>query len=141
MMAHRLHTAGLDIAPVVGAGAAQEFAAYLRLYKRLPDIEQILAGKGDKVQFPTEPSVRYAVVIGLALRAADAEQAYNGFRWLLDKASTEWIHLYGIDVMQAIRGKSKEQQRRLLTKTRDDPKLKRFIDAYAKTFPNIQAPT
>ncbi len=140
MMAHRLHAAGLDIAPVVGLGAAQEFTAYLRLYKRLPDVDQILAGKGDRVQFPSEPSVRYAVVIGLALRAADAEQAYNGFRWLLDKASTEWIHLYGIDVMHAIRGKSKEEQRRLLAKTKDDPKLKRFMDDYAKTFTRIQAP-
>jgi MoxR-like ATPase len=137
MMANRLHAAQLDIAPVVGVGAAAEFAAYLRLYRRLPDIDQILQGSGEKVTFPTEPSVRYAVVIGLALRAADADQAYQGFRWLTEKAGTEWIQLYAIDVFQTIRSRGKDQHARFLAFTKDDPKLKRFLDAYAATFPNI----
>jgi MoxR-like ATPase len=137
MMANRLHAAGLDIGAVVGSGTASEFAAYLRLYKRLPDIDQILAGKGDKLQFPSEPSVRYAVVIGLALRAADADQGYNGFRWLTERANTEWTQLFALDVLQTMRAKGPEHLARFRTFTKDDAKLKKFFDSYAATFPAL----
>ena len=137
MMANRLHAAGLDIAPVVGTATAGEFAAYLRLYKNLPDIEKILAGKGDKLTFPTEPSVRYAVVIGLALRAATADEALNAFHWLTAGAKAEWLRLFAIDAMRTLGAKDRAEVRRFNSFGSQDAQLKRFVDEYGKMFDRL----
>ena len=63
VMASALHQVGLDIAPAVGEGAASEFLAYIKLYQALPDLLAILAGNGGKINFPVEPSARYATAI------------------------------------------------------------------------------
>ena len=63
VMASALHQVGLDIAPAVGEGAASEFLAYIKLYQALPDLLAILAGNGGKINFPAEPSARYATAI------------------------------------------------------------------------------
>ena len=38
--------------------------------------------------------MRYAVTIGLANRASNAEAIRNSFRWLLAGATAEWAQLY-----------------------------------------------
>ncbi len=102
-MASRLHGAALDIAPVVGSAAAAEFQSYIQLYKTLPDLDPVLAGDGEKVAFPAEPSARYAVAIGLTVRAKDAEQGYRAFRWLATRAPAEWIQLFAVDLFKKMR--------------------------------------
>src|SRR5690349_1753438 len=74
-MGSRLFEAGLDVAPAVGEGAAAEFSAFVALYRNLPDLEAVLAGRGQKVVFPEEPSVRYATTVGLSLRPKTADEA------------------------------------------------------------------
>ncbi|MPY65479.1 MoxR family ATPase [Deinococcus sp. SDU3-2] len=93
-MAAQLHRAGLDAAPAVGEAAGAEFAAFVRLYEGLPDLGLVLRGQGAGLRLPAEPSVRYAAVVGLAARAANADEAYHAFTWLADAAGPEWLQLY-----------------------------------------------
>ena len=124
-MASHLHHAGLDIASAVGVGAAAEFAAYITLYKTLPDLEPILQGNGNAIAFPEEPSVRYATTTGLTVRAQDAHQAYNAFNWLSDKATAEWVQLFAVDMFRQMR--SKGQMGALAKLVRQDSQLQKFL--------------
>lgn len=128
VMASRLHDAGLDITPAVGTGAAAEFTAFLTLYKTLPDLLLILAGKGDNIPFATEPSVRYAATIGLTVRAEDANQAYNAFNWLSSVATAEWVQLFAVDMFRLMR--SKGQMGQLAKLIQKDPNLQKFLKDY-----------
>lgn len=104
-MASELHRAGLDIAPAVGAATATEFNAFVQLYEQLPDFERILSGRGDGVAFPSEPSMRYALIVGLVARAREAQQAYHAFRWLTQVAEPEWVQLCAVDLFRLMRRK------------------------------------
>ena len=102
-MASRLHAAQMEIAPVVGEAAAGEFLSYIELYRVLPDLDPVLAGEGENVKFPDEPSARYAVTIGLTVRAREAARGYNGFKWLSERAPAEWMQLYAVDLFKQMR--------------------------------------
>jgi len=52
----------------VGEGAAGEFEAFVRIYRDLPTIEEVLA-KAEKIAVPTTPNVLYALVTALAAAA------------------------------------------------------------------------
>ena len=125
VMASDLHYAGLDIAAAVGSGAAAEFAAYITLYKTLPNLIPILQGNGSAIAFPEEPSVRYATTTGLTVRAQDASQAYNAFNWLSDKATAEWVQLFAVDMFRQMRNKGQMGALAILVKK--DPKLQKFL--------------
>ena len=101
-MASTLHGAGLDIAPAVGLAAAIEFQSYLALMANLPDMGVILGGKG-KVPFPEEPSVRYAVTIGLAMRAKNSNETLRALKWMINGAPAEWVQLFASDMMRLAR--------------------------------------
>jgi MoxR-like ATPase len=102
-MADRLHKLGLEVTAAVGAAAAAEFQAYLSVYHELPDLEAVLAGAGDGLGFTGEPSLRYAVTVALAARAADAGQAYQALRWLTRTAAPEWVQLCAADLLRQMR--------------------------------------
>jgi hypothetical protein len=124
-MASDLHRVGLEIAPAVGQGAAAEFAAFITLYKTLPNLTPILEGKGEAIKFPTEPSARYATAIGLTVRAADANQAYNAFLWLSRTATAEWVQVFAVDLFRVMR--SKGQMGVLAKLVQKDPQLQQFL--------------
>jgi len=125
VMASLLHQANLDIAPAVGVGAAAEFAAFIQLYQSLPNLTPILEGQGDRIPFPTEPSARYATAIGLTVRAVDANQAYQAFNWLSQKATAEWVQLFAVDMFRVMR--SKGQMGALAMLVKKDPQLQKFL--------------
>ncbi|WP_107669875.1 ATP-binding protein [Cyanothece sp. BG0011] len=127
-MASSLHQVNLDIAPAVGEAATAEFNAFVSLYKNLPDLSEILAGNGQHIAFSSEPSVRYATTIGLTVRAKDVNEAYNGFRWLTDKATAEWVQLYATDLFRQLRVKG--QLGKLAQLVQKDSKLKQFFKDY-----------
>jgi MoxR-like ATPase len=127
-MASDLHEAQLDIAPAVGVGAGAEFAAYLAIYQDLPDLDTILEGRGNEVDFPEEPSIRYATTIGLTARAQTAEQAYHLLAWLVDNATVEWVQLCAIDLFPVMRAKG--EWRALLRRIQADQTLADYIEAY-----------
>ena len=106
-MASRLHSVGLDTTPAIGEETTAEFKAYIAVYKNLPQLEVILAGDGEKIPFPSEPSVRYATTVGLAVRAKDANEGYNGFSWLSRVATAEWIQLFVVDICRQMRAINK----------------------------------
>lgn len=125
VIASELHKADLDIAPAVGEAAMTEFMAYIKLYQALPNLVAILEGRGDKINFPTEPSARYATAIGLTVRAADAQQAYSAFTWLSKVATPEWVQLFAVDLFQVMR--SKGQMGVLAQLVQKDPSLQKFL--------------
>lgn len=127
-MASALHHAGLSIAPAVGVGAEAEFAAYIELYRVLPNLTPILEGNGDRIDFPTEPSARYATAIGLTVRAADANQAYNAFTWLSRTATAEWVQLFAVDMFRVMR--SKGQMGILAKLVQKDDWLQQFLQQF-----------
>lgn len=113
-MASTLHRLGLDVRPAVGAAAAGEFAAYVAVYRDLPDLAAILRGEGEGLAFPEEPSVRYATTVGLTARAEEAEQAYHAFRWLTRAAGAEWVQLCAVDLFRLLRARGQMRAVRAL---------------------------
>jgi MoxR-like ATPase len=125
VMAGALHTVGLDVSAAVGAPAAAEFNAYTALYQAAPDLDRILAGHGDGILFPDEPSIRYATTVGLTARAADAPAAYHAFRWMARVAAAEWVQLLAADLFKIMRAKG--QQRDLFRLIGQDPLLQDWL--------------
>ena len=124
-MASHLHNAELDITPAVGLETESEFAAFVKVYQSLPDLERIFLGKGDSISFPSEPSVRYATTIGLAVRAESANQAYNAFSWISQAATAEWVQLFAVDLFRQMR--SKGQLGILAQLVQKNPELQKFM--------------
>lgn len=107
MMADCLYKAELNIAPAVGDAAATEFQAYVSLYEKLPDLDGILHGKAAP-EFPAEPSIRYAIVIGLTTRGSgNDEHAWNAMKWLVGRAGAEWVQLFASDLFPLLRERGK----------------------------------
>jgi MoxR-like ATPase len=129
-MGGKLFDIGLDVAPAVGEGAAAEFAAFVSLYRNLPDLEAVLAGKGQKVNFPEEPSIRYATTVGLSLRPKTVDEALHAFRWLVERAGAEWVQLFASNLMVQMRARGLVGQLALLVKKAPD--LSRFLQDYQK---------
>lgn len=125
VMASLLHQVGLDIAPAVGMETTAEFNAFIQLYQSLPDLNSIFSGSGDAIPFPSEPSVRYATTIGLALRAESAKQAYNAFNWISQAATAEWVQLFAVDLFRSMRGKG--QMGTLAQLVQQNEQLKGFL--------------
>lgn len=124
-LASELHESGMNVAPAVGAGTEAEFAAFLKIYAGLPDLETILAHGGTGTAFPEEPSMRYAVTIGLGMRANGPDSVGNGFRWLLDHAGPEWCQLYLHIIHDA--AVRRNQVGLLATLLAGNPRMSRFL--------------
>lgn len=62
------HLEAATIAGAVGAGGATEFMAFLKVYRDLPNIDEVVKHP-DKAPIPKEPSSLYAVSSALAYRA------------------------------------------------------------------------
>lgn len=84
----------IAIAGAVGPGAASEFMGFLRLYRALPPIDDILADPMG-IPLPDEPNVLYAVATALASRAtADNFDAVADYaERLLDEGHGEFAVL------------------------------------------------
>jgi hypothetical protein len=129
-MASDLHSLGLGIEAAVGDGAAGEFSAFLLTYESLPDLNSILAGNGAALEFPGEPSKKYAVTIGLSTRAQKSEEIKHGFGWLLGKAGPEWCQLF-IHAIEE-RATANGQIGMLATLVKQDARISRFLKAFAR---------
>ncbi|MFO0672667.1 MAG: MoxR family ATPase [Polyangiaceae bacterium] len=129
-MASRLHGAGLDVAPAVGEATASEFQAFVRLATGLPDIDAVLGGRGAALAFPSEPSQRYALIVGMSTRVESAAAAATGLGWLVDKAGSEWVQLYAANVLARLRARG--QVGALVQRIDQDPKLKAFLATFQR---------
>ena len=99
MMASRLLTAGLPMDSAVGAPAASEYAAYLAVYRQLPDLQKVLSGHGESLPFPEEVSTRYAVTVGLVMRCRTHREAVQAIQWMEAKAPAEWTQRCTVDML------------------------------------------
>lgn len=104
VMASSLRSIGLPISLAVGNAAAIEFEAFESVYRKLPDLDAIVLGKKG-IQFPDEPSVRYAVTIGLTVRASDPERANKIMEWASEETPSEWFQLLASDILKNSREK------------------------------------
>ena len=127
-MASKLHSANLDISPAVGREATTEFNAFVDLYQNIPNLDVILAKQGQNIPFPTEPSARYATVVGLSVRADSVDLAYNGFEWLIEKATKEWVNLFSVDLINKM--KTLGQLGALASLMQKEPKFRQFFLEY-----------
>jgi MoxR-like ATPase len=127
-MAHSLLRSALPLAPAIGEAAEAEFNAFIAVYESIPDLAAVLAGRGSQVQCPDELSAKYAVVVGLALRAADGGQATHAFRWISSRMSTEWTRSFVQDLFHSM--KSKGLQGDLGRSLDGDPEFARFFDDF-----------
>jgi MoxR-like ATPase len=123
-MASRLLNAGLSLAPAVGEASEAEFRAFERIYQSLPEIEAILSGS-HAPEFPTEPSARYAITIGLAARAKNPLEVQNAFSWLVKNAEVEWVHFFTQDAFAQLR--SRGQLGELTVLLEREPRLREFL--------------
>ncbi|NER82704.1 MAG: ATPase, partial [Leptolyngbya sp. SIO1D8] len=78
--------------------------------------------------FPKEPSVRYATVVGLSVRAATADEGYAAFNWLAQVAPAEWVQLFATDMFRVMRHKG--QIGALATMVQKDEKLQKFLKEF-----------
>jgi hypothetical protein len=128
MVASRLYKVGLDISHVVGQGAAAEFAAFLKLYSQLPNVEEILQGNGKKIGFPKEPSQRYALTVALTMRATSLQESYQAFQWVASNAGHEWIQLFATDLFR--RARAHNDLGRLAMLVQRDQLLQQMFEEY-----------
>jgi MoxR-like ATPase len=130
VMASDLHHAGLEVAPAIGTAAAAEFNAYVALYQDLPNLEEILAGDGAGPPFPSEPSMRYAITVGLTTRAHTGRAGYHALRWLAEVAPLEWVQLCATDLFRQLR--ARHQTAALFALVADDPFLQGWLQEYQR---------
>ncbi len=129
-MANALHRAGLNVASAVGIGAATEFDAYIALYRDLPDLQQVLSGNGAQIKFPEEPSLRYAIVVGLVARSDDATRGFHALKWLAHNAPLEWVQLCATDLLRKLR--AQKQMRELQKLIAQDSEMQTWMDEYQR---------
>jgi MoxR-like ATPase len=129
-MASVLHSLGQHIRPAVGPGAASEFHAFVASYQQVPDLDAILGGNGAGIAFPTEPSVRYATTVGLAIRAQTVIAGFNAFKWLTRTSGPEWVQLLAGDLFETLRPRGEMRELRKLIAA--DPELQAWLAAHER---------
>jgi hypothetical protein len=72
--------------------------------------------------------VRYATVVGLALRARSGEDAVNAFRWVNGRLSVEWTRTLIQDLLRSMN--SKGLQGPLAKALVAEPDFKAFLKDY-----------
>lgn len=128
-MANHLYQANLNIEPSVGAGSAAEFYAFIDITENIPDIDAIVSGT-KKPDFPDDISLRYATVMSLTAQANKVTHALNALRWLVDKASPEWVQLFATDAFPLLR--EKDLMGDVQAAIMKEESLKEFLMTYAK---------
>lgn len=136
-MANALHRVGLKVASAVGLGAATEFDAYLALYQDLPDLQHVMDGSGAQIQFPDEPSLRYAIVVGLVSRSNDATRGYHALKWLAQSAPLEWVQLCATDLLRKMR--AQKQMREMQKLIAQDAEMQEWMNKYQRLMNEVSS--
>lgn len=130
VMADAMAKAGLEVDGAIGPGAAAEFRSFLKVYEALPDLAAILKGRGQGVKDPTEPSLRYATVVGLAMRARDGREGHNAMVWAIAALPGEWAQALFTDLYRAIMGTPSQGE--WVTLMMGDPAMKPYFARLGK---------
>jgi hypothetical protein len=80
--------------------------------------------------FPEDISLKYATVMSLIGQANKVENVLNALRWLIEKASPEWVQLFATDAFPLLRERNLMEGVQTLIMKED--KLKAFLVSYAR---------
>lgn len=134
-MANRRFRVGMSVAPVVGEATAAEFQAYIDLKGKIPDLKQIAEGKGDKIEFPDDPSLKYAIMSELTYWGLkDWTYFLNAFNWFVTKAKDEpeWTSMFTLDSLRILNRNDSKKNTEYMTKLMKIPAAKEFIERYVE---------
>lgn len=81
----------------VGAGAAAEFSAFMRIIKELPTVDEIKLAP-DSTKVPTSPATLYALTTSLAM--ATTKSGFARFMQYVERMETEWQVVYIRDCLK-----------------------------------------
>jgi len=126
-MADKLHKVKLPIESAVSEAVATEFQAFISVYDKLPNLDQIIKGKGTHV-FPKDPSARFATTVGLSVRAKERNGIRAAFSWLLESGGAEWCQLFINNVKDA--AQANNQLGELAILIREEPKMQKFLKGF-----------
>jgi len=122
-----------SIAPAVGEEVAVEFSAWAETVDSLPDTEQIAEGKGKRVKFSDEPSLKFAIISSLTAHALkNFEKFYNCFSWMLSVADTEWTSMLVLDVLRILGRNDPKMNQQYMAKLMKMPEAREFINVYVQ---------
>lgn len=125
--ASQLLDIGLPVSPAVGDGAGGEFSAFVKLYSKLPDVEKVLSGDMS-VKMPKDPSTVYAVSGALVSRAKDADEFYNGAKWLIGATTEDYAGVFMQDALASV--KAKNLSGAFIKKVSGDSQMRQFVQRY-----------
>lgn len=134
-MANRRVRAKMDVGPVVGDATAAEFKSFVDLKGRIPDLQSIAEGKGDKIAFPDDPSLKYAVMSELTYWGMkDWEKFHNCFNWFLAKAKNEpeWTSMFVLDTLRIMSRNDTKKNAVYMGHLMKLPSAKGFIEQYVE---------
>ncbi len=127
-MASTMHLNKMNIDSAVGEATGVEFYGFLDTYKKLPDIDKILAGEGENEAWPLEPSARYATTMALVVRPKTGLEVYNGMKWMSSptdkpRSGEEFRSLLFANIMSAMKGSVKTDFAKIYAKDKDLTKV------------------
>ena len=112
---------------------AAEFDAYTILARELPNIEAIAEGKGHNLDFPEEPSIKFACISGLIHMSLRNWATYkNCFTWLTIKCAEEpeWIQSFVLDVIKVLSRSDRKKGAMYMENLNQMKEASRFINDY-----------
>jgi len=93
-------------------------------------VDLIDSGRGSSVKFPTEPSMKFAVVTEMVHRSLkEWTKYYNCIRWMITKCDREpeWTSSFIQDVVKLLQANDKKKHKEYLGKLMPMPEVRRFI--------------
>ena len=127
-MASKLFKLNLPINVAIGDGATEEFNSFLKVYKNLPNLSQIIKGNGENIIFPKQVSRQWATITGLTKRATKPEEVKEVFQWLFKKTTPEWIQVFAADIVANF--KEKKQLTALAKVVMQDTQMQEYLKNY-----------
>jgi hypothetical protein len=134
-MADRRFKAGMDLTPMIGEAANSEFVAFGLLRKQLPDLKAIAEGRGKNIDFPDEPSLKFAVISELTFWALkDWDSFLNALNWFLDKCADqrEMTSMFILDTLRILTRNDKEKNIMYMKKLMNIPEAREFMSQYVQ---------
>jgi hypothetical protein len=102
---------------------------------KLPDVKQIAEGKGSKIAFPDDPSLKYAVMSELTYWGMkDWEYFKNCFDWFLaaGKNEPEWTSMFILDSLRIMGRNDQKKNATYMGHLMKMPSAKGFIEQYVE---------
>jgi hypothetical protein len=108
-MAAALERIDLHPAHAVGVGPASEYLNFLGIYHKMAEMDLILQGRGDEVDFPPDdqPDQQYAIAVSIAMLPKTKEEAVNVAAWAAKKMTADFGPRFILDFATRLKGEPK----------------------------------